>query len=81
MTPTIINSIGLFLDIIGVALLFKFGMPSGAGHKSGGDYMMWGGAEPRLTKRWLRYRFWSRVGLSCLIAGFSLQIVSNWTYS
>lgn len=69
--PQAINSFGLLLDILGVVLLFFFGVPSRAGldgvltlnRGSGKDY------------KWARAL--SRCGLLLLIAGFLLQIASN----
>jgi len=83
MDPDTINSIGLSLDIAGVVLLFKYGLPSDVGARpdEGYSFGLGGGppAEERRQResRWTRYRTGSRLGLGLLVAGFVLQIVSN----
>ncbi len=72
----LVNSAGLVLDIAGIGLLFWFGLPA----------MMAVSGEVRVVGKHVdleeirehrRYRRWSRVGLSLLILGFLLQILSN----
>ena len=78
MSAASINSVGLFLDIIGVILLFIFGLPS---RVSEGPPVLSFGSDPDSTKqrekqrKW--YKFWSWLALGLLILGFVLQIVSN----
>ena len=67
MTSDYLSSIGLGLDIIGVALVFCFGLPPSI-YKAGPDYFTWG------TKR---YNWVSWIALILLVLGFLLQIISN----
>ena len=60
---------GLLLDIAGVILLFKYGLPS---KMPGGDFKITGDGT---TKEEIRYKRGAYAGLGLLIAGFSLQIV------
>ena len=75
------NSVGLALDIVGVVLLYKFGLPSKAEHPDEPVHFVLAGPSPdeRLPreKKWNRYSFWSHCGLILLIVGFVLQLVSN----
>lgn len=81
MDSTSIISIGLVLDIIGVILLFLFGLPSKVKTEEG-EPMEWDIAEEEEEKRKRRLRFYkimSHIGLACLIIGFSLQLIGNHT--
>ena len=73
-----INSVGLFLDSIGVILLFFFGLPS---RVSEGPPVLSFGENPDSTKQrekqWKRYQFVSWFALGLLILGFAIQIISN----
>ena len=40
----IVSSMGLILDIAGVALLFKYGLPADV-RETGGTTILWGGGE------------------------------------
>ena len=81
MDPDYINTTGLVLDIVGVALVYWFGLPSDVEHPDSGIEVTWGTppADERRSreKRWRRHRFWSRFGLILLGCGFLLQILSN----
>lgn len=72
----IVNSIGLALDIVGVVLLFRFGLPSEV-EKDGGGFLMLEGPAEEDVKKYERYRRIARSALFCLVLGFALQIVSN----
>ena len=69
------NSTGLALDIIGVALLFLYGLPKDI-HKKGVPNMNWDG-QLMDPEGWNFYKFLSRVGLIIIILGFLLQLISN----
>ena len=65
------NTVGLLLDILGVVLLFIYGLPAGKLLR-----------HIRLTESLANttvpnLQFWSRLALACIIAGFIVQIVSN----
>ena len=75
----IVNSAGLLLDIVGVVLLFMFGLPSKVRRETG-SYIIWGAdaSEQEATrKEYRRYQCMSFIALGCLVTGFVLQIVSN----
>ena len=77
----VINSVGLFLDIIGVILLFIFGLPSRFLSDGPPINTLSLGWDPdsvkQWEKQWKRYKFWSGLALGLLILGFVLQMVSN----
>lgn len=83
MTPAAIGSAGLVLDIVGVFLLFKFGLPSELVHPDQADLLAIGIASDDKRRvrrrRWDRHRLGSRMGLTSLVVGFVLQIAGNVT--
>ena len=83
--PALVNSIGILFDIIGVVVLFRYGLPSrvtgppfyGAEAKSvlGNVY-----ASEAFTKgkaAYHRNRRLALAGLALMIFGFTVQIASN----
>ena len=74
----VINSVGLAFDIIGVILLFFFGLPSRVRE---GPPVLSFGEDPDSTKlqekQWKRYQCVSWSALVLLVLGFVLQMVSN----
>ena len=74
----IVNSIGLSLDILGVVLLFFFGLPARV-RETGGTTIRWGGgkSDEEAWKEYRRYRCFGRTGLALLVCGFTLQLLSN----
>ena len=76
LTPDVINSCGLALDILGVVLLFFFGLPADV-REGGGTVLLWG-EDPEGARRYRRARALSRLGLALLVAGFGLQIAGNY---
>ena len=81
MSAACINSLGLALDIIGVILLFIFGLPSRFVTDGPPRELLSFGVDTdgveQWKKKWKRYDRWSRFGLVLLVVGFVLQIVSN----
>ena len=71
-----VNSAGLLLDIIGVCLVFKFGLPEDV-RRSGASFLRLENDDPVEAAKAARYDSWARVGLLLLIAGFAVQIISN----
>ena len=69
MDADCLNTIGLTLDIIGVGLLFRFGLPEA--------FMAKIKLRPADENQWNRYFYLSRIALILVILGFALQIVSN----
>jgi hypothetical protein len=74
--PPILNSAGLLLDIVGVVLLFKYGLPEEI--RRSGSVSLSVGKDEKEAKRAKLYVRRGRLGLGLLIAGFFLQLVSNW---
>ena len=79
MMDDVVNSVGLLFDIAGVVLLFRFGLPPEDISKTGGTQIVYGGGKSQevAQKEYHHYRRMSFIALGCLVAGFSLQIVSN----
>lgn len=61
LSATVVNSVGLLFDIVGAFILFFFGLPTGQW------WYLPKGKTPRLPY----------LGLSFLILGFTLQLISN----
>ena len=76
LLPEIINSLGLALDIIGVILLFFYGLPEQI-NKTGAGVLTWDN-DPKEAEKWKRYKKRSYWALALLTIGFLLQIASNW---
>ena len=74
----IVNSIGLSMDILGVVLLFLFGLPAQV-RETGGTIIRWGGgkSDEEAGKEYGRYKCFGRIGLGLLVCGFTLQLLSN----
>ena len=81
MSAASINSVGLFLDIIGVILLFIFGLPSRFVSDGPPTNTISFGWDPdsvkQWEKQWNRYKLVSWFAVVLLVLGFALQIVSN----
>lgn len=77
MTNVDINTLGLIFDIIGVIILFKFGLPSDV-NKYGEVSLLLEDNDTDEIKKWRRYDCWSKIGLISILFGFILQIVSNY---
>ena len=70
----IVNSIGLGLDIVGVTLIFLFGLPDPFG-PVGGEYV-WSSISPEGKKRRQLYQRRGRLGILFLGGGFVNQLWS-----
>jgi hypothetical protein len=72
----ILNSVGLFLTIVGVLLLFRFGVA----------FQIRTGGHPVLTIEWnqelaeqeRRYMWLGALGLAFIVVGTVCQIIANW---
>ena len=75
-TPELVNTLGLSLDIVGVILLFRFGLPPNV-RRSGAIHVTFDVDEDEVRKA----KHYDRISWSALIfivLGFLLQIVSTW---
>lgn len=86
ISATVLNTLGLVLNIIGVVLVFFFGFPQPT-HEEGVSLGLELGtplasgetvAEYNATvkARKSRYLFWSRFALALILMGFVLQLVA-----
>jgi hypothetical protein len=71
----IVNSIGLSLDIVGVLLLFFYGLPSK--FKKPPKLLLEGEITREARRKNADIKFWSHLGLIFLIIGFIFQLLSN----
>ena len=71
-----VNSLGLLLDVVGVILIWKFGLPEDI-NRSGAGHLLLEGTDESERKRAARYDRLSKIGLTLLVSGFLLQLVSN----
>ena len=74
---TTLSSIGLILDIIGVILLFKFGLPENLS-REGYDVMRFVGINEDEKRKAKLYDRWAKVALMLLVFGFALQLISKY---
>lgn len=71
------NSVGLVLDILGAFLVWQYGLPA-VMEPGGTRYRSRSGSDPEgpSTEK-LQYRARSKAGFGLLMAGFILQLLSN----
>lgn len=74
MFSQVLNTAGLALDILGVLLLFKFGLPS----KVQPEAWELGHDTEAQSVKLKRYTMGAYCGLALLVIGFALQIVGTW---
>lgn len=70
----LLTVIGLSLDIVGVVIVFRHGLPP-AVNRSGAQLLAVAPPDPEGPKAAARHILISKVGLSLIILGFALQIV------
>ena len=76
-SPMLLSTIGLSLDIIGVILLFFFGLPPKKAVSRGAVRLAVGYDEDEAIRaKW--YDRCSRLALTMIILGFGLQIADIW---
>lgn len=74
----LINIIGLCFDIVGIILIFWFGIPDGKQlNKEGLHTQAWPTFHPEVKAEWEKYNFWSKFGLGLAILGFLFQLCST----
>lgn len=71
-TPAYLNIGGLVLDIIGVIILFRFGLPADI-RRGGIRSLDLGNPDPEEADKARRYDCWAWFGLTILIVGFLAQ--------
>jgi len=74
-SQTHLNSFGLFLDIIGVIVIWKCGLPESL-DKEGTAAALYISDEPSRAKA-KKHNFYFNIGLSSLVLGFAFQLISN----
>jgi hypothetical protein len=72
----VVNSIGLVMDVVGVFLLFKFGLPEDVRRKGQGYLLLEETDQIEIAKA-KRYDCWARIALLLVVLGFMTQLVSN----
>lgn len=73
---TAIASVGLVLDIFGAVLLYKYGLPAPV-NRGGVGYFLLEQVDELEAEKARKFERYSRAGLALLVAGFVLQLVSN----
>ena len=74
---TTLNSFGLLLDIAGALVLLRFGLPPRV-DPEGHIHLIAEQVDQSEIALGKRYRKWSNVGVILLVAGFALQLISNY---
>lgn len=74
--PRLVNACGLILDIIGVLLLWKFGIPETLS-RSGHSFVFFAGISKDEVIKASRYNKYAKVALTLIIGGFALQFISD----
>jgi len=72
----ILNAIGLLFDIIGVLMLFKFGLPPDIS-RDGHIFITINKIDEEGKAKARRYERYSYVALAFLVIGFLLQLLSD----
>ena len=73
---TSVNSVGLFLDMVGAGLIFRFGLPEKI-DRHGYIYVIVSEKDEKEKEKAKKYDSWATVGIVCLMIGFFIQIISN----
>ena len=71
-----LNSLGLFFDISGAILIWKYGLPEILSRKGEVHLILEQTDESEKAKA-KKYDFFSHVGIFLLVLGFALQLISN----
>jgi hypothetical protein len=71
-----LNSVGLFLTIVGVLLLFRFEIAFQV--RTGGGFILTTQRTPELIQHQRRCMRWSVLALVCIVVGTFCQIIANW---
>lgn len=76
MNTYVVNIVGLCLDILGVIIIFIYGLPSDVS-KDGYSTFTIENPDPIEVKKFNRYKLMSRIGLGLILLGFVVQVISN----
>ena len=76
LTSVFVNSTGLIFDIVGALALWKFGLPE-ALDRGGRDFITTRNVDQTAIAKAKSYDRFSKLGLFFLVAGFLLQLISN----
>lgn len=77
-TSQILNCIGLTIDIIGVIMLFIYGLATDI-NEEGHISIIIEQEDDEEKKKWKKYKYLSRIALVLIIVGFSFQILAIWS--
>ncbi len=75
-TSTIVNCLGLVLDIAGVVMVWRYGLPE-ALSREGAQYIITEQTDQAEKAKAARFDLLSKIGLALIIGGFGLQLLSN----
>ena len=75
-TAVLVNSAGLILDIVGAVLVWRYGLPD-AISRTGAIHLILEQTDEVEMAKAKRHDTIARCGIGLLIAGFGLQLVSN----
>ncbi len=74
----LVSSIGLVFDIIGVLILFKYGLPSKIQNHKGSIIREEGKEEEKARKKEnKKIKQWANLGLILILIGFLLQLIGT----
>ena len=71
-----LNNIGLTADILGVILIWKFGVPNDI-RPEGESFLLIGKGDKEEIQKAKLYKIWQTMGLILLIIGFLSQLIGN----
>lgn len=71
------NALGLILNIIGVILLWKFGLPENI-NRDGLSLLALEGTDEKEKQKAKRYDKYSNFAILLIVLGFLLQLISNY---
>jgi len=74
--PKLINASGLIFDIIGILILWKFGLPKSIS-RTGAQFIITEETNEEEIAKAVKYDAFAKVGLVFIITGFILQLISN----
>ena len=77
MTIVLLNTVGLVFNLVGVLLLFRYGMPYRT-RTGGSGFLMVEQKDSAAISLEEQHDFLGYVGLCLIILGTVLQIVANW---